>query len=183
MTLDPKAISKDPRRLEAFVAEFGKAQRPLFLHILSLTADPAVAEDVLQETNLVLWRKFDQFAPGTSFYAWASKIAYYEVLKWRQSLGRADRALDPTVLAKLADESAERAGVFEQRRAALRTCLGKLSESDRDLITRRYQPGCTGRSIAQELGRPENSVYKSIGRIRAALLRCIEHALDRGGAA
>ncbi|QNN22570.1 sigma-70 family RNA polymerase sigma factor [Planctomycetales bacterium ZRK34] len=183
MPFDPSAISNDPGRLEAFVSEFGRTQRPLFLHILSLTADPIAAEDILQETNLVLWRKFDEFEPGTSFHAWAAKIAYYQILKWRESQNRAAMSLAPEVIARLADESVDFSAEFETRRRALRQCLTKLSDADRELITQRYQPGQTGRSIAQRLGRPENSVYKSIGRIRAALLRCIRNALAEGGAA
>ena len=178
MTIDHRAITNDPARLEAFIAEFGKAQRPLFLYILSLTGNPTDAEDILQDTNLVLWRKFDEFQPGTSFYAWASKVAYFQVLKWRESKGRDAALLDSGVLQMLADDAAAMSQTHDSRRDALRGCLTKLRAEDRELIEQRYAPGMTGRVIAERLGRPENSVYKSIGRIRAALLKCIEHTLN-----
>lgn len=178
MTINPHAITNDPERLEAFIAEFSKAQRPLFLYILSLTGNANDAEDIQQDTNLVLWQKFDTFAPGTSFHAWASKVAYYQVLKWREGKGRYAAALDPTVMQLLTDDAQAMAETADARRDALRTCLTKLREVDRELIQQRYAPGNTGRAIAQQLGRPENSVYKSISRIRAALLACIEKTLN-----
>ncbi|MCU0779534.1 MAG: hypothetical protein MUF04_00370 [Akkermansiaceae bacterium] len=42
--------------------------------------------DVLQETNLVMWKKRSQFAPGSNFMAWASRIARYEVLHHRDRM-------------------------------------------------------------------------------------------------
>lgn len=183
MTINPHAITNDPARLEAFIAEFGKAQRPLFLYILSLTGNPTDAEDIQQDTNLVLWQKFDTFEPGTSFHAWASKVAYYQVLKWREGRGRDAASLDPSVMKLLADDAQAMVENADARRDALRSCLTKLRDADRELIQQRYAPGSTGRAIAQQLGRPENSVYKSISRIRAALLVCIENTLNDEDAA
>lgn len=183
MSIDPRAITNDPQRLEAFIAEFGKAQRPLFLYVLSLTGHATDAEDILQDTNLVLWQKFDTFEPGTSFHAWASKVAYYQVLKWREGKGRDAASLDPNVMKLLADDAQAMSETADARRDALRGCLTKLRDADRELIEQRYAPGGSGRAIALQLGRPENSVYKSIGRIRAALLVCIEKTLNGEDAA
>ena len=56
-------------------------------------------------------------------------------------------------------------------------CLARLAPSDRELIRRRYSPGETGKSLAEALGRPANSVYQSLGRIRRTLLECIKRRL------
>lgn len=44
-------------------------QRKLYAFILSLLRRPADADDVLQETNMVMWRKCAEFEPGTNFDA------------------------------------------------------------------------------------------------------------------
>ena len=53
-------------------------------------------EDVFQAANLVLWRKFDQFEPGTNFFAWACQIIRYEVLKYREKYARRQGCSIPT---------------------------------------------------------------------------------------
>ena len=80
-------------------------------------------------------------------------------------------------LEQLAAEGSCPAHVDDAPRAALAECLGKLRPGDRDLIERRYTPGVTAKQIAADLGRPANSVSKSLGRIRRMLLECIERTL------
>jgi DNA-directed RNA polymerase specialized sigma24 family protein len=58
-----------------FVQLFTHYQRRLFLYILSQLPNPIEAEEVQQETNVVIWSKFAQFREGTNFLAWVSQIA------------------------------------------------------------------------------------------------------------
>ena len=76
--------SDEVRRGEEFMALYSGHQRRLYLYVMTLLPASVDAEDVLQETNLVLWRKFDQYLPGTNFFAWACQITRYEVLKYRE---------------------------------------------------------------------------------------------------
>ena len=64
-----------------------QGQGRLYQYIRTLPPRDQVVDDVIQETLLVLWRKFDAFEEGTNFDAWAAKIAYYEVLKERGRKG------------------------------------------------------------------------------------------------
>lgn len=161
----------------AFVREFTQCQRRLFLYVLSQVGNPVEAEEILQEANLVVWRKADQFEPGTNFYAWACRIATYEVLKFRDRRRREKLRFSDEFVAAIAEEADESLENDEARRAALAGCLGKLREEDRDLIQQRYAPGENGLSVAEALGRPINSVYQSLGRIRKVLLDCINRRI------
>lgn len=58
-------------------------QSRIYAYILSLVFDRTQADDLLQETNAVLWRKAEEFETGTNFVAWAFQIAYYEVMQQR----------------------------------------------------------------------------------------------------
>jgi RNA polymerase sigma-70 factor, ECF subfamily len=162
---------------EEFVQLFTRAQRPIYLFILAQTGDAQAAEEILQETNLVIWAKCDQFEPDTNFGAWTRQIAMYEILKWRQRQKREKLRFSEEFLTAVAEEAGSRSTEQELRREALQYCLQKLDDKDRKLIEQRYQPGVTGKELAASLGRPANSVYQSLGRIRRALLACIERRL------
>lgn len=160
-----------------FVECFTRYQRRLYLYILAQVPSPHEAEEILQETNLVIWKKCDQFELGTNFFAWGSRIASYEVLKFRERRRRDKLRFSEKFLEAVSEEVLEQQESLEERRQALQKCLGKLKQNDRELIRLRYASGQNGKVVAETLGRPANSVYQSLGRIRRALLECIQRRL------
>jgi RNA polymerase sigma-70 factor (ECF subfamily) len=100
-----------------------------------------------------------------------------EVLKHRDRQRRDAVRLSDRLVEIIAREAQEHAEPLEARRRALLACLGRLSDGDRELIRRRYAPGENGKSLARRLGRPANSVYQSLSRIRRALHECIQRRL------
>jgi RNA polymerase sigma-70 factor, ECF subfamily len=164
------------KQMSEFASLLGRSQRRIYLYILSLLPRPADAEDVLQETNMVLWDSFEEYRPGTSFTTWACCIAHFKVLQHFQKGQRRPVLMDVDLLSQLVKESEEISEELETERQWLAKCLAKLPPEDRALILRRYQPGQTGKSVAASLGRPANSVYKSLSRIRRTLLKCIRRA-------
>lgn len=177
MDATPPTPPLDPEMVEQFMKLFGVHRRRLYQYILYLLPNLQDAEEVLQETNIVLWRKFHQFEPGSSFIAWATRVAHLEVLKYRRKRGRQVALLDDQVIEQIAAESRDRAPQLDAVRDALQECLKKLSAADQKLIDWRYGLGLRGKTVAQELGRPANSVYKSLSRIRQSLLECITRTL------
>jgi len=163
--------------MERFAALLATCQRPVFLYALSLVHNPAEAEEILQETNLVLWRKFDQYRPGTDFVRWASRIAYFEALKAREKHAGPERLFSNDFIETLAAEAEESADRRDVRRQALARCMNKLKAPDRRLVTQRYQPGATTRSVAESLGRSVQGTRRALHRIRSALIECIERTL------
>jgi len=166
-----------PRDQTTFVPLFTKAQRPMYLFILGLTGSPQDAEEILASTNLVIWSKADQFQDGTSFFAWVCQIARYEVLQHRQRFRRDKLKFSDEFVDTVAEESISQLDDSDLRRQALEQCLQKLPSRDRELIRERYRPGTTGKEVASSLGRPQNAVYQSLGRIRRVLLDCIQRRL------
>ena len=74
-------------------------QNRLHAYILSLLADPVGAQDVLQETNLVLIRKADDFQSDASFESWAFSTARFQVLAHLRDQKR-DRLVSHEAFAK-----------------------------------------------------------------------------------
>lgn len=176
MSSSPKPAASPPD--EEFVRLFTRHQRALFLYLLTRVPNPVEAEEILQEANIIIWRKFEQFTPGTNFLAWATQIAKYELLKYRERYQRDKLHFSDLVVEQLAAEETPDTTYWETRRLALVKCLGKLRAKDRELIERRYSPGQNGLSLAELLERPVNSVYQSLGRIRRTLLECIHRELS-----
>ena len=154
-------------------------QRRLYLYTLSLLPVSVDAEDVFQEANLVLWRKFDRYEEGTNFFAWACRIIYLEVLKYREAHARAAKLFDPDVLDRLAKVAVEQVDLLDESyRRALIDCMAKLSLGDRELIRQRYAEAMAVQAMAAAMNRSPNAVSKSLGRIRRLLFDCIKDSLD-----
>ena len=152
-------------------------QRRIFSYIFTLVPDRHDAEDILQETSLVICEKFDQFQPGTDFAAWACQIAYWEVRRARQKFARSKVLFNQEVVDSIAQTAAEMIPEISARHEALAHCLQKLPARDRELVLTRYEPGCGVELAAQRSGRSLEAAYKALGRIRKLLLDCVSHQI------
>ena len=162
-----------------FLDLFTGSQLRLYRYIVILVANHAEAEDILQNTNLVLLQKCDQFQPGTNFGAWSQQIAYLEVLKYRATKKRTAWRLSDEALATIASDAGQQAAFLEDRNRALPHCMEKLPATDLALVTDHYFRGLSWETIADELGRTSSSVRHSICRIRRRLKECIDAVLSR----
>ncbi len=160
-----------------FIDQFVATQRRVYLFILAQVGNPDLAEEVLQNTNVVIWSKWNKFEPGTNYIAWVYRIASFEVMKYRQKNKRSKIHFDDEFIKTVATSVEQISEKSEARRLALSKCIDKLKSADRALIQQRYEPGVNGKSLAEKLGRPVNSVYQSLGRIRRVLLECVEREL------
>ena len=125
----------------------------------------------------MILRKCDQFEIGTNFLAWACSVARFEILKYRDRFKRNRLRFSSEFLDLIEGETVRRDELSDSRRDALATCIGKLSEKDRKLIQMRYASDGKGQDVAAALGRPRNSVYQSLSRIRKLLLDCVNRSL------
>lgn len=167
---------------ERFVQDTIACQGVLYAFILSLTADRDWADEVLQETNVALLRKEDQFEPGSNFKAWACSVAFYQVLTSRKSRRRNRLVFDEKLLSTLSDEGGRHVEQQDARRQALRQCLAVLSPSQKSLLQRRYRGDAVNR-IAADLGRSVGAISQTLYRARQALKECILSKLAKGSSA
>jgi RNA polymerase sigma-70 factor (ECF subfamily) len=169
-----------PEKADAFVRLLGQNQRRLFLYVMSLVPSWNDTEEIIQETNLVLWREFHQFQPGSNFAAWACKVAFHQVLAWRKKRQRDRLEFSPAFLEAVAEEAASRIDVLEERSQLLAGCIAKLPEAQRDLLRLRYNDGLAIEIIAGKADRSVEAVYRALSRIRAALHDCVTQTLAQG---
>lgn len=165
---------------EGFIRDLLDCQGRLYGYILSALADVNEAEDVLQETNVVIWRKADEAQVADNFTAWACRVAQFQVLAHLQRRRRDRHAFDGGLIAQLADESIRQDAPLNPRRAALQICLEKLPAPQRTLITQRYADGTSVGQMASERKRPVATISQTLYRIRLTLMECVRRTIAGG---
>jgi len=167
----------DMSRGREFLRLYQANERRIFGFILALVPQWSEAEDLLQETTMTLWSKFDTFEPVTDFAAWALCVARYRIMNHRKKKRHQHVQFSDEVLEALDERVRSAAAGLDMLRDALGNCLRKLPERDRELIHLRYEYDATTRSVAQRLGRSVDAVYKALNRIHVQLLYCIRRTL------
>ena len=151
----------------------------LFGYLYALVQDVNDAEDLFQETSLVLWSKFAEYQEGTNFFRWAKATARYKMLNFLRSQERR-RQFSAELHARLSNVFDELdARHLQARLEVLQDCKEKLSEDDRQLLEACYGSELSWRETAGQLGKSPKSVYNAMGRIRSLLMKCIEDRLAR----
>lgn len=166
---------------EALVQLMTAHQGRLYAYVLSLLGDPDQANDVLQETNLVLWRTAGEFQMGSNFRAWAFRIAHFQVMAHRQRQLRDRLVFDDEMLAVLDPAARAVDETYRERQERLTACLEKLPQTHRDLLRQRYADGLSLQAIAGSVRRTANAVAQALFRVRRTLIECVTR-LAEGGA-
>ncbi len=154
-------------------------QKRIYAFILAMVPNHEDAQDLFQQTVLVMWSRFDSFTPGTSFSAWGITVARYQILNARKRYSQGSLQFSEAALELLQRESDPFVDQLESRMQALRGCVRRLNPRDYDLIRLRYEDEIAIRAIAERAGRSVQSVYKRIARIHEALLQCVRRALSK----
>ena len=164
---------------DRFVRLLSKHSSALYGYILALTANLHDAEDVFQETNVVLLRKWKEFEFGSDFLAWSCAIARYKTLT-HHSRYRRERAPDAELIEALSEKALEAARTADHRRDALVECIEKLSSLESRLIQSRYYLKSSVNEIAESMGVTPARIYRSLSAVHRTLHECIRRSL--GGA-
>lgn len=129
---------------------------------------------------MVLWRKREQFEPGTNFKAWAFQIAFFCAKNYRRKQARAKELSlpDEDLLDKLAAAAEKIDGQWDAEAEHLPHCLSKLPERNRELVTRRYMSKVSVQELASERGMTPNALSQQLFRIKRALKKCVEKQMN-----
>jgi RNA polymerase sigma-70 factor (ECF subfamily) len=158
---------------EEFVRLMTDHQGRLFAYIFTLLGDPDQANDVLQETNVILWRDSREFHLGSNFKAWAFRVAHFQVMAFRQRQIRDRLVFEDDLVEALASGAREADEAFISRQELLAGCLEKLSPAHREMVRHRYSEGHSLGAIAKDRGMSPNAVVQALFRIRHSLMQCV----------
>ncbi|MHB8380291.1 MAG: RNA polymerase sigma factor [Acidimicrobiales bacterium] len=141
--------------------------RVLLRYSLRRLDDPTSCEDVVAETFLIAWRRWDDLpAPGREL-PWLYGIAFRVVSNYRRSRDRRDRLY--TRLAFERDRQSEREGEDDPDTQLILRAIRELRTSERELLEFVYWERLTYRDIALIVGVSENAVGIRINRAKGNL--------------
>lgn len=165
----PESMTRDD-----FIRGLTRLQQSIYAYVCTQLVDRSAVDDVFQNTNLALWRKFDAGEDIRDLRAFAYSVARYEVLAYLKTQRRERLRFDDELLGMVADESIAQAERFDADRDLLAHCLGELPAHSRELIEQRYRADGSVKAIADRAGRSAAAVSQSLYRIRNLLAACIE---------
>ena len=174
----------DGKEYPEISANIMKHRGSLFAFIFSFVRDFHAAEDIFQETCVVIWSKADRFEPGTNFLAWARRIALFEIKAGWKKKKRVVTALSPENIEVLSEVWSEHAmsddedrEAHEERRNALYECIQRLKGKSRQVLEGFYEGGLGCADIAKAEGTSTPAIHMLLRRIREKLFKCVRTKL------
>lgn len=178
MSDDEKPV--DSQAAEEFVQLFLRSQQHLLGFVQTLLPSLHDAEEVLQETSVILWKKWPQYDRERDFVKWACGIARYEVFRFLRKKKR-PLHLSEDVLGQIADMASAQAYLDSDDREcmdALKECVDSLKSKDKELLTMRYRKDTPVVEISRRIGLAPSTIFESLQKIRTRLLRCVQRRIE-----
>ena len=170
---DPPVATTTNDRHEEFVTLLTAAHDKLFGYLMSLLGRWHDAQDVLQSSSLLMWRKFETYEPGSNFVAWASTFCFYET-------ARSHLKFDDELLATLASERLVDIELQGRRIAALEQCLNEVGLAEREFLRTAYAEHGGITELAEKLQRAPRTLYNKLTLLRRRLTECVQRRLQEG---
>jgi RNA polymerase sigma-70 factor (ECF subfamily) len=169
-------VDSNAAKTEQFIHLLSSNHYRIYAFIQSLVVNESDADDIMQDTSTIIWKKFDSFKAGTDFVAWGITIAKYRVLEYQKK--KKGYALSEETLQLLADESERMMPQLESKFQALKDCVSKLNEQDKTILNLRYTYSYSAKMIARRIGTTINMVYRNMSRIKLLLTQCVHRRLS-----
>ena len=177
MSAESKRPSGDRNAAQQrFLSLFLRSEREVFRYVAALVPNVADAEDIVQQTALALWEKFDAYDSSQPFTPWACRFALNKTKQWLERRQRWQALLEGGLAEELAQRREELRPEIETRLKHLEGCLSKLPEEQRSIVEGYYYRRDGVRKLAEQSDRTVAATYKTLQRIREALQLCMENA-------
>jgi RNA polymerase sigma-70 factor (ECF subfamily) len=160
---------------------FARHHVRVYRFVLRLVRDESVAEDLISEVFLDVWRQAGRFEGRSQVSTWLLAIARFKALSALRR--RPDEELDDETAEAIEDPSDDPEVALDKKdkSAAIRKCLEKLSAEHREIIDLVYYHEKSVEEVAQIVGIPENTVKTRMFYARKRLAELLKAAgIERG---
>ena len=172
--------AQEPDR-EVFVRLLMHHDRAIRAFLRGLLPTASDVDEVMQEVSVIAWRKFGDLDDPENFRRWVCVIARYEVLMYRRKKARDSFVLGKEIEELIVEEGLEELALREEQLEALEDCLEKLTSERKQLVMRAYSAEHPMKTIAEQVGKTPEALYKILSRARRELLHCVESTLSGAG--
>ncbi|HEY6227283.1 MAG TPA: sigma-70 family RNA polymerase sigma factor [Verrucomicrobiae bacterium] len=175
-------MSREPSRPEEvasqqrFLSLFLRSEREIFRYVAALVPNVSDAEDIVQQTAIALWEKFDAYDAAQPFTPWACRFALNKARQWIERKQRWQALLENGLAEELIQRREALKPEIEIRLKHLENCLGKLPKDQRELVEGYYYHRTGIEPLSETSGRTVQATYKALQRIRQSLLICVNRA-------
>ena len=178
MNTESEKIAAKASTQEEFLRVFLANEREIYRYVGVLVPPTADAQEIVQQTAIALWEKFDQYDTSRPFAPWACRFALNIARQWMTRRRRWKALLDGGLAEELALRREQLRPEFDARLTHLNRCMQKLPERQRFLIDGYYFDKLGVETLAQQAQRTVDAVYKALQRIRRQLRECVEGSLQ-----
>lgn len=160
---------------DALARLYARYGGPLFAYLVRIVDDRAVAEEVLQDTLVAVWKSAGTFEGRSSVLTWLVGIARRQAYNSgrRRSLPRADVTELETVAAS--DPEPEDAALASASRDEIARALTRLSPLHREAIVLAFVHGLSYEEMARAIGVPIGTIKSRLSNAKAALRAMLDH--------
>jgi RNA polymerase sigma-70 factor (ECF subfamily) len=153
-----------------------QSQSVISAYIAANVVDAHHIEDLVQEVAQVCAERFASFDRSRSFVAWSLGIARHRLMKYYRTRHRDRLVLSEPALARLESALERVHPEVEERREALKRCLGRIRGRRREVLDMRYGQNAKVGEVAQRFGMSPSAVSVMLHRVRAALFACVQQS-------
>jgi RNA polymerase sigma-70 factor (ECF subfamily) len=181
---DQEAVSISPAQMMDFDTHWEACRVSVRAYLASLIFNKSDVEDCVQEVALIAWKKGPNGEGQRAFLGHCLATARLIGLAAARKHGRSRvQFLPPDVALSLADEVTQQELAEPSpvdRVVALRACLSRLDETQRQLLAMRYSDDGRARldETARSQGKSPAALYKKLERLRATLRECVSRRMD-----
>jgi RNA polymerase sigma-70 factor, ECF subfamily len=159
----------------AFERLYDATRSKLYGVLLRILGRPELAEDVMQETYLKVWRMADKFDPAqASPITWMVAIARnraIDIVRKRKEISIEEEPEAQNVASESPAPLARREMTEELRR--LLSCLGKLDPEKQRIVLLAYYSGWSREQLSTKLDIPVNTIKTWLRRSLLEIRECM----------
>ncbi len=172
----------ESEKTEEFVRLLIAGQPRIYAFILTLVPRAFDADDLMQETSTVMWRKYSEFRPGSDFVSWGISIAHHIILGFRRKKASEPIRFSDRLIELMAEDYQKYSDLTQLKLETLGRCIERLNQEDRKLVRARYEQNNSIKELALRLNKSVDILYRTMGRVHDVLIRCMRQSLAMEGA-
>jgi RNA polymerase sigma-70 factor (ECF subfamily) len=152
----------------------------VYRFVLRLVGNPSVAEEIVSEVFLNVWRRAGSFDRKCQVTTWLLAIARHKALSMLRR--RPEAQLDEDLAATIADPGEDAETVLDKKKRSkiIRACLMQLSPSHREIIDLVYYHEKSVDEVARIVDAPKSTVKTRMFYARSHMAKLLAAAGVRG---